>query len=160
MWYYRRLASGLIVTHNRPEHADQLEALQRTCFPTLADAEILKAPHFRRHVELFSDGQLVVLDGERVVGSTSTLRLHFDFDHLSHTFAEIIQGGWFSSHQPDGAWLYGADMGVDPAYRGQGLGRALYAAKSGGRGRVVVDEESGRVASGTDPASESVPAND
>lgn len=39
-------------------------------------------------------------------------------------------------------------------------GRALYAAKSGGRGRVVVDEESGRVASGTDSASDSVPAND
>lgn len=129
MWYLRRLANGLIVMHSRPEHAEPLEALQRTCFPTLAEAEILKAPHYRHHIALFPDGQLVVLDGDRVVGATSTLRLDFDFDHLTHTFADIIRGGWFSSHQPEGQWLYGADMGVDPAYRGQGLGRALYAAR-------------------------------
>src|SRR5262249_23609671 len=56
-------------------------------------------------------------------------RLHFDFAHVDHTFADVIQGGWLTSHEPDGDWLYGADIGVDPAYRGHGLGRALYAAR-------------------------------
>ncbi len=121
-WYYRRLDSGLVVMHARPEHADELEELQRVCFPTLADEERFKARHYRKHVELFADGQFVALDGERVVGATSTIRLPFDFAHVDHTFGEIIQGGWLTSHEPDGDWLYGADIGVHPAYRGRGLG--------------------------------------
>ena len=129
MWYYRRLPGGLVVMQTRHEHAEQLEELQRICFPTLADAERFKAVHYRKHVDLFEDGQFVVLDGDRVVGATSTIRLHFDFQHIDHTFSDIIQGGWLTSHQPDGDWLYGADMGVAPAYRGRGLGTALYAAR-------------------------------
>src|SRR5206468_9303788 len=99
------------------------------CFPTLADAERFKAEHYRTHLELFPDGQLVVLDRDTVVGATTTLRLDFDFDHVTHTFADIIQGGWLRSHQPDGEWLYGADIGVRPEYRGRGLATALYAAR-------------------------------
>lgn len=129
MWYYRRLADGLVVMHTRPEHAPQLEQLQRVCFPTLDDAERFKAEHYRHHLDLFADGQFVALDGDRVVGATTTLRLPFDFAHITHTFADIIQGGWLTAHEPDGDWLYGADVGVDPAYRGRGIARALYAAR-------------------------------
>ncbi|MCC6988088.1 MAG: GNAT family N-acetyltransferase, partial [Acidobacteria bacterium] len=128
-WYSRRLESGLVVMHARPEHAEQLEALQLTCFPTLADEERFKARHYRKHLELFDEGQFVVLDGERVVGATATIRLHFDFAHITDTFGDIIQGGWLTSHAPDGDWLYGADIGVDPDYRGRGLATALYAAR-------------------------------
>ncbi len=129
MWYYRRLTDGIIVMQTRPEHAEQLEALQRTCFPTLDDAERFKAAHYRKHIELFPDGQFVALDGDTVVGATTTLRLDFDFAHIDHTFADIIQGGWLTSHEPNGAWLYGADIGVDPRVRGRGIATALYAAR-------------------------------
>jgi Acetyltransferase (GNAT) family. len=77
-----------------------------------------------------------------VVAATATIRLHFDFTDRSHTFADIIQGGWLTSHQPDGDWLYGADVGVHPDYRGRGLAQALYAARQelvwtlGSRGRL------------------------
>ena len=129
MWYYRKLDDGLVVLHTRPEHAAQLEELQRICFPTLHDSERFRAPHYLKHLDLFPDGQFTVLDGDRVVGATTTLRLNFDFDHVSHTFADIIQGGWLTSHQPHGEWLYGADVGVRPEYRGRGLATALYAAR-------------------------------
>ena len=129
MPFYRRLENGLVVMSTRPEHADQLEELQRVCFPTLDDAERFKAAHYRKHIELYPEGQFVALDGDRVVAATTTLRLHFDFNHVTHTFAEIIQGGWLTSHQPDGDWLYGADIGVHPDYRGRGLALALYAAR-------------------------------
>jgi len=129
MWYYRRLTDGICVMQTRPEHAEQLEALQRTCFPTLDDAERFKAAHYRKHIELFPDGQFVALDGDTVVGATTTLRLDFDFAHIDHTFADIIQGGWLTSHEPKGAWLYGADIGVDPRVRGRGIATALYAAR-------------------------------
>jgi GNAT superfamily N-acetyltransferase len=127
--YQRRLPSGLVVAATRREHASALEALQHVVFPSLAVAERFTAANYRRHVELFPEGQFVVLDGERVVGSTSTIRRRFDFSHPSHTFADIIQGGWLTSHEPTGDWLYGADLGISPAYRGRGLAQALYAAR-------------------------------
>src|SRR6516165_10948595 len=99
-WYYRKLPDGLVITHARPEFADQMESLQLTCFPTLAEAERFKSRHYLRHRELFDSGQFVALDGERVIGATTTLRLHFDFAHVNHTFAETIQGGWLTSHEP------------------------------------------------------------
>ena len=128
-WYCRKLADGLAITHSRPEFAVQLEDLQRICFPTLADDERFKSRHYVRHMELFGSGQFVALDGDRVIGATTTLRLDFDFDHVCHTFADIIQGGWLTSHQPHGEWLYGADVSVHPSYRGRGLANALYAAR-------------------------------
>jgi 4-aminobutyrate aminotransferase/(S)-3-amino-2-methylpropionate transaminase len=128
-WYYRKLADGLVITQARPEHAAQLEELQRICFPTLADDQRFKQAHFLKHMELFDEGQFVALDGDMVVGATATVRLNFDLNHIDHTFADIIQGGWLTSHQPDGVWLYGADLSVRPEYRGRGLGTALYAAR-------------------------------
>ena len=128
-WYFRKLPGGQVVMHSRPEHCDQLEELQRICFPTLADEERFKSRHYRKHQELFSEGQFVVLDGDRLVGAATTVRMDFDFDHASHTFAEVIQGGWLTSHQPQGAWLYGADISVHPDYRGRGFATALYAAR-------------------------------
>lgn len=40
----------------------------------------------------------MALDADRVVGATSTFRLDFDFNHVDYTFADIIQGGWLTSH--------------------------------------------------------------
>jgi len=146
MTEYRRLSDGLSLWRTGPEHVAQLEELQRIVFPTLAPEQRFEARHYLRHVELFPEGQYVVVDLDpslprpsgrgietpdngRVVGMTSTIRLDFDFDHPDHTFADIIQGGWLTSHQPDGSWLYGADIGTHPDYRQRGIARALYAAR-------------------------------
>ncbi len=128
---YKELASGLVVCRTGPEHAPQLEELQKIVFPTLASAERFEARHYLRHIELFPEGQFCVVDpaADRVVGMTSTIRMDIDFDHPGHTFAEVIQGGWLTSHQPTGTWLYGADVGTHPAYRQRGIARALYAAR-------------------------------
>ena len=115
------------VVRTGPEHAERLAELQEIVFPTLAPAQRFRAEHYRHHVAQFPDGQLCAVDGERVVGMTSTIRTGY-LDH-PHTFADVIQGGWLTSHEPDGDWLYGADIGVHPDYRGRGLGQALYAAR-------------------------------
>ncbi len=129
MTYQFTLESGITVDSTRPEHAAALEELQRTVFPTLADGERFKREHYLKHLELFPEGQFVALDGERVVGMTSTIRCDFDFESPAHRFSDIIQGGWLTSHEPDGAWLYGADMGTHPDYRRRGIARGLYAAR-------------------------------
>ncbi len=147
--FRRRLPSGLVVRATTVADADALEALQRAVFPTLADAQRFKAPHYRHHLALFGEGQFVVEDAERVVAATSTIRRQMDFDHPHHTFDDIIQGGWLTSHEPAGDWLYGADLGVHPDYRSRGLALALYAARQelvwelGLRGQVTAGMMSG-----------------
>ena len=82
---------------------DYRSAIPPQPLEALVATEMAQTPasyHYVKHMELFDDGQLVALDGDRVVGATTTLRLDFDFDHVNHTFAEIIQGGWLTSHQP------------------------------------------------------------
>ena len=127
--YRREISGGLVVASTTAQHAEQLEALQNLCFPTLAPEQRFRAPHYLKHIEIFPDGQFVVLDGTKVVGMTSTVRLEFDFDHPGHNFDDIIQGGWLTSHLPTGAWLYGADIGTHPQYRRRGIAKALYVAR-------------------------------
>jgi GNAT superfamily N-acetyltransferase len=150
--YQRVLKSGIVVSNTRAEHADQLEKLQELVFPTLSPDERFRAPHYLKHIELFPEGQFVALDGDKVVGMTSTVRLDFDFDHPGHTFADVMQGGWMTSHQPTGAWMYGADVGTHPEYRRRGIARGLYAARHetvhmlGLKGQVTVGMLSGYAA--------------
>lgn len=127
--YYKDLGNGLVVQQMQPADAAQLEALQHIVFPALADDELIKAAHYLRHLELFPEGQLVVKDGDKVVGMTTTMRSKFDFGHYHHTFKETIAGGWLTNHDPEGDWMYGLDIGVHPDYRGLGLARELYRAR-------------------------------
>lgn len=144
-----RLENGIVITQTQREHAEQLEQLQITVFPTLADEQRFKAPHYLHHISMFPEGQFVALDGSKVVGMTTAIRMDFDMGHGHHTFDEVFQGGWLTSHDPQGAWLYGADVGTHPEYRGKGIARALYHArqetvrKLGLRGQVTVGMLSG-----------------
>ncbi len=125
--------SAVTVTNTTEAHVEQLEALQRLIFPTLTDEELFTAEKYRCHIATFPEGQFVALleeNGQQViVGSTTTLRRHFDFDHIQHTFMEAIGNGWLTTHEPDGEWLYGADLMVHPNYRRRGVGSALYRAR-------------------------------
>lgn len=117
------------VANTRPEHIAALAGLQQICYPTLAPDEWLRVEHFRNHLRLFPEGQHVVLDGDQPIAMSATFRLDLDFEQPAHTFHEIIAGGFFTNHDPDGPYLYGADMSVHPAYRRQGIASRLYDAR-------------------------------
>ncbi|MBE2271733.1 MAG: GNAT family N-acetyltransferase [Anaerolinea sp.] len=121
------------ITHTRREHAEALAAAQRLAFPTLVDDELLSAEKYRKHIELFPEGQIVALvreNGREIpVGSTSTFRTSFDFIAHKHTFMEAIADGWLTKHDPHGEWLYGADISIHPKYRGLKIARKLYDAR-------------------------------
>lgn len=155
------LPDGLVICTTAAEHAAQLEKLQETVFPTLADSQRLKKQHYLKHIEIFPEGQFVALDGERVIAMTTTIRLKEKYLAGRHEFADIIQGGFCTSHDPSGEWLYGVDMGTHPDYRGRGLARALYRArqdtckKLGLKGQYTMGMINGYgVLSGQMPASE------
>lgn len=130
MEYSETLQAGIIITEMKTAHAGQLENLQRRVFPMLAESELLHAAQYKKHVEIFPEGQFVALDGEKVVGATSTIRYQFNpADPEHHTFYEIMGGGWFTTHNPSGDWLYGIDVSVDAGYRKKGIAKALYRAR-------------------------------
>lgn len=108
-----------------------LEAIQRAAFPTLAEHELTLVNHYRQHLSTFPEGQFAVRDEEtgRVVASSTDLRVFVDFDHYQHTFLEATGDRTLETHQSEGDWLYGADIGVHPAYRGRGLSTLLYRAR-------------------------------
>ncbi len=68
------LYDSVTIEATRPEHAAELEVLQRLVFPKLAEDEILHAAHYLKHLEIFPEGQLVALDGKKVIGGTTTMR--------------------------------------------------------------------------------------
>ena len=122
-----------------PEHAEALEQLQHDAFPTLGEDELMTAEHFLSHCRIFPEGDFVALashapdgaelDEPRVVGLGSGFFTDFDFDDPGHTFQEIIAGGYYTHHDPEGDWYYGGDISVHPDYRGRGIGGMLYDAR-------------------------------
>lgn len=121
--------ADIVVTTIRPEHFAALEQLQRDCYPTLAEVELMQAHHFESQWRVFPAGQIVALDGARVVGQGSGFFTHFDFDHPAHTFRDFCDGFYFRNHDPDGPYYYGADLSVHPDYRGRGIGKMIYRAR-------------------------------
>jgi GNAT superfamily N-acetyltransferase len=115
----------------RSRYAAALEQLQRDCFPTLSADELMREEHFLNHCRLFPQGNFVALHGERVIGLGSGFLIDFDFENAQHRFQEIIDGGYYSAHDPQGDWYYGGDISVHPDFRRRGVGSLLYQARMG-----------------------------
>lgn len=113
----------------RPEYAKALEELQLACYPTLGPNELMREEHFLMHCRLFPEGSYVAIVDNKIVGLGSGFFINFDFDNHHHTFNDIIAGGYYTNHDPNGEWYYGADISVHPDYRGCGIGRWLYHAR-------------------------------
>ena len=74
----------------------------------------------------FPAGQFVIMVDEKVVGYCATFIIGEEIALKSHTWAEVTGNGYASRHDPDGQWLYGMEVCVDPDYRGYRLGQRLY----------------------------------
>ncbi len=123
------MSSEFRVDTIRPRYAAALEQLQRDCFPTLGADELMREEHFLNHCRLFPQGNFVALRGERVIGLGSGFLIDFDFKQAQHSFQEIIDGGYYSAHDPQGDWYYGGDISVHPDFRRRGVGSLLYRAR-------------------------------
>ena len=102
-------------------------ALQRDCFPPPFPEDLLwQAEHIAHHIEIFPEGQWVAEQGGRIVASCTNLILD-EANWQAHLDWENTVGGHFlRTHAPGGTTLYGVDLSVAPASRGQGIGRRLY----------------------------------
>ena len=119
------------VVQSEPWMAEALEAIQQASFPSLAKNQLITAEHYRAHMQVFPEGQHAVIEREtgRVVACSTDLCTQVDFSHYQHRYLEAVGGNWLTTHNPSGDWLYGADIGVHPEYRGLGLSTLLYTAR-------------------------------
>ena len=100
--------------------------LELRCFPSADPDELLSREDIEAYSDTFPEGFFVYLDGERVVGQSAGILLDFDFEDYQHTIAEITGDHQCGNHDPNGRWYYGTDIAVDPEYRRQGIGAAMY----------------------------------
>jgi GNAT superfamily N-acetyltransferase len=84
------------------------------------------------HLAVFPEGQLVAVDerSRRVLGMAASLIVLWDDYDFGAPWRDFTANGTFTNHDPAlGRTLYGAEVMVDPAERGTGVGKALYAAR-------------------------------
>lgn len=106
--------------------AEELEAIELACFPTVDPDDLYDAGSIRELAEDFPQGCFVVLDGEVPVAMGCGVRVQFDLDDYQHTYEELLPHDAGSGDDPDGEWYYGTDISVSPDYRRRGIGARLY----------------------------------
>jgi GNAT superfamily N-acetyltransferase len=126
--YLKEVGEGIVILNTQPEHAAALEELQKIVFPTLSPASLMRREHYLNHIRIFPEGQFVALHNNRVIGMTTSIRYHLTTNSF-HTFDDVLDGGFLNTHEPDGEWLYGMDIGTHPDYRGKGIATYLYDAR-------------------------------
>lgn len=118
----------------REANRDDIPALielNKAAYPVLAGDNIVWGEsHLLSHQRIFPQGQLVAVVGGRIMGAVATLVVDLGRTPLRfHTWSGMTDSGYFTSHDPLGDTLYGADVYVHPDARGQGVGAELYEAR-------------------------------
>ena len=126
--YNKEVGNGVTIMTTQSRHTEQLEELQNICFPTLAKESLMRKEHYLNHIKFFPEGQFVAVMKDKVIGMTTTILYHLYLKD-KHTFNDVFDSGFLNTHQPDGDWLYGMDIGTHPDYRGMGIAKFLYDAR-------------------------------
>ncbi len=110
----------------RPTTACDIDAvlsLQDRVYPSI---DPWHRDHLAHQLTVFPEGQLVAVSDGKLVGCASSLVILWDEWADEHTWHDITSAGTFSTHNPDGFTLYGAEVFVDSIARGKGVGHHLY----------------------------------
>ena len=122
----------ITIVPSRPKYAEQMQDLMHTVYGTThADPDgTFSAEMFRRHIELFPEGQFVALAAGRVIGLTASMRIPFDPAHpFIEEWYETISNGWLTRHDPHADWMYGVESCVHPDWQSRGIGGKLMQAR-------------------------------
>ena len=116
--------TGLIkVRGTRLEDCAAIRALQRQSSPYTAPWSLKQ---LESQLGAFAQGQMVAVCDGLVVGAASSLVVQWDDYGVDPTWKSITGEGYFTTHDPRGRTLYGADITVAESGRGFATGRALF----------------------------------
>jgi predicted amidohydrolase/GNAT superfamily N-acetyltransferase len=108
------------------EDVDAILGLQARAYPTMTPDP---PSMIRGQISAFPEGQFIVeFDGE-VVGWCASFIIDEAAAFAPHDWAGITGGGFAARHDPDGEWVYGMEVAVDPARRRLRIGERLYVAR-------------------------------
>lgn len=126
----------------RSQHRLRLRNLRADDYDTLRDITgrvyaqmggqfggALSRDKFLSMLARFPEGQIGIEDRGKIVAAALSLVVDYERYGDSHSYGEITGDAYFSTHDPNGDVLYGAEVVVDPDYRAMRLGRRLYDAR-------------------------------
>lgn len=115
---------GMRIRRWREEDIPAIVACHEAAYPDYV-AHFDERIH-RMQLVAFPEGQILAEKDGRVVGYATSLIVQLEDDAPRYTYMEITGGATFSTHDPSGDTLYGADIAVHPDLRGQGIAALLY----------------------------------
>jgi len=127
----------ITVVPSESQYAEQMAAHMALVYGGKPDADpaelafdyVFTPEHFRQHIAVFPEGQFTAFHGDKIVGVTVSMRIHFDPQHPKIEPWWVTVGEGFLPHVSDGEWLYGVESDVNPQYQGQGVGGKLIEAR-------------------------------
>lgn len=83
----------------------------------------------RGQINSYPEGAFVAVFQDKIVGYCCSIRLPEERALSKHTWREITGGGYGTTHVPNGEYLYGYEVCVDPEFRGLKIGQRFYRAR-------------------------------
>lgn len=109
-----------------PADVAQIVELANRVYPNMPP---YTAGMIRGQINAFPQGVWVAEHGDRIVGYCATIRLRGEVALRTHTWSSATGGGYGSTHDPAGEYLYGYEVCVDPGMRRYRIGQRFYRAR-------------------------------
>ncbi|MCB1049355.1 MAG: carbon-nitrogen hydrolase [Acidobacteria bacterium] len=113
----------LLVRCATMQDVPEIYALTERVYPNMPP---YKLDMLRGQINHFPQGQFVAIYQDVIVGYCATFRVDGQMALVPHKWKEITGYGYGSTHDPDGDYLYGMEVCVDPHVRGWRIGKRLY----------------------------------
>jgi predicted amidohydrolase/ribosomal protein S18 acetylase RimI-like enzyme len=122
----------------------EIVEVQRAAYPDFARKDLCDERNYQYQFKAFPEGQLLAEVDGKIIGYATSLIVQIDDESPWYSYAEITGLGTFSTHNPAGDTLYGADIAVLPEWRGRGIAGKLYI----GRKKILVRHNLRRMVAG------------
>lgn len=114
----------------RAEDIPQIIECSRATYHDYSEEFIYTPRQYEMQFSAFPQGQIVAVCNKQVVGYATSIIVNID-DDFWYDVDELTGAGTFSTHNPDGDTLYGADIAVHPDFQRRGIAIMLYQRRIG-----------------------------
>jgi predicted amidohydrolase len=113
----------------RPAEKTDIPSILALSKIVYADFPPYTKAHLTGHINAFPEGQFVALYEDNLIGYCASIRVVEKLALAQHTWHEVTGGGYGSTDDPEGDFLYGIEIFVDPQFRGIRVGERFYQAR-------------------------------